>query len=55
LETSDYDEVRTRLGQAGVAEIREMIPESRPYLTGFFFDDGDQVWVIRAGGSGPEG
>src|SRR5690606_29909586 len=48
LAAPELEEIRTRLGQAGVAEISAMIPDAKPYLSGFFFDDEGHVWVIRA-------
>ena len=41
-------EDRSLIGQAGVAEFAGLIPDTKPYLQSFFFDDEQSVWVIRA-------
>ena len=53
LASSEYEELRTVLGQAGVAEMISLIPDVMPYLEGFFFDDESNIWVIRAAPGAP--
>jgi hypothetical protein len=49
LASHDLEEVHA-IGQAAVAEMTGMIPDTKPYLAGFFFDDEQRVWVIHAEG-----
>lgn len=49
LASDDLEEVHA-IGQAAVAEMAGSIPDTKPYLAGFFFDDEQRVWVINAEG-----
>jgi len=48
LAAPGLEEVRMSLGQAGVAEVSAMMPDSKPFLSEFFFDDDGHVWVVRS-------
>lgn len=49
LASDELEEVRA-IGQAAVAKMAGSIPETKPYLAGFFFDDEQRVWVAHAAG-----
>lgn len=42
------EELRTLAGSDVFAEFTSRIPTTRPHLDGFFFDDEENVWVMRA-------
>ena len=46
LADPEYEEVH-QLGEAIVQEVYDMIPETRPFLDGFFLDDTGHIWVVR--------
>lgn len=50
LARAELDEVRSNLGQAGIAEISGLIPEARPFYAGLFLDDAGALWVMHANG-----
>ena len=47
LAGAEYDQLREGFGQAAIADLSAMIPGTKPTLAGFFFDDRDQLWVVR--------
>lgn len=55
LASTGMEELRSRLGQAGIAEMTSLIPDRKPYLAGFFFDDEENVWVIHAARDASDG
>lgn len=54
-DSPDVEELRS-IGPSAVAELASLIPDFKPYLEGFFFDDEQSVWVIRTaqGNSGDD-
>lgn len=48
-------ELRQLAGAAGIAELTSLIPDDKPLLRGLFFDDENNVWVLRTSGSGAGG
>lgn len=49
LASDALEEVRA-LGQAAIAEMEGSMPENKPYLAGFFFDDEHRIWIAHAAG-----
>ncbi len=45
-DSPEFEELRS-MGPSAVAELASLIPDFKPYLEGFFFDDEQSVWVIR--------
>lgn len=41
-------EVRNRLGEVGVSDMKSRIPDNKPYFATFFFDDEGSLWVMHA-------
>lgn len=52
LGRAEFDEVRTNIGRAGIAEISGLIPDTRPFYSGLFVDDTGAVWVMHTGDDG---
>lgn len=50
LARPDFDEVRSNLGPAGIAEISGLMPDLRPFYAGLFLDDAGALWVMHADG-----
>jgi hypothetical protein len=48
LEHEEYEELRLEGGPRVFAEFASLIPDTKPPIQGFFLDDGDRVWIIRA-------
>lgn len=46
LEGEDLEELRRAAGPERFAEFSRLVPETRPPLQGFFFDDEGRVWVL---------
>lgn len=42
------EELRNSVGPAAVAEFTSLIAETKPHLEGFFFDDEEDLWVMRS-------
>ncbi len=49
LEDERVEELRQAAGPEVFAEFTSLIPDTKPYLQGFFLDDEENVWIIRSG------
>jgi streptogramin lyase len=48
LRSEDVDRLLSTAGPRAVAEFIGLIPDTRPHLEGFFFDDEENVWIMRS-------
>jgi hypothetical protein len=52
LQLEEFEELRIAAGPSRFAEFTSLIPETMPHLKGFFFDDRENLWIMRAGSDG---
>lgn len=48
LDDEEYEELRMEAGPRIFAEFASLIPDTKPPVQGFFLDDEERVWIIRA-------
>lgn len=46
-DSRDVEELRAVAGDAGIERLTNRIPEVKPRVGAFFFDDGGRVWILR--------